>query len=317
MATTLTPLALKNSLAPEDRIATLLQHTTELLELHRVSLASHASLQESQRRLETAATAAEEGQLTIQQRLQTLLATTGKILGVTTRTERLVGALRRGNVRAAAAALLLDEWTLLFCTILLRPFFPAPVESFVAVWQFVLFAQRVWWLPADLREGRLVVPSLGGLLANYFTSPWKALFLLYWLNHRAFQMDGTDEYARFFPGTTWAAPQFTLPDVAPCWDVASFPRQSHCLATATLTATAYNLQSLADSLAVPGVLFQFGLIVEVEQLAAGWALGQLAAGIALLFRRALADLRASACRVELSLGSWVGTIQPFSVLCPA
>jgi hypothetical protein len=128
---------------------------------------------------------------------------TDKILGITQRTETLMRSYNGGNWRELASAVLFDEWLVFYLYFLMHPWMPVTMEAFASVWQLVLPIRRIFLLRADLREGRLISFSVGKTIHNYFTSPWKAIALLYFFNQEFARMRTTDptQYAALFPGS--------------------------------------------------------------------------------------------------------------------
>jgi hypothetical protein len=70
----------------------------------------------------------------------------------------------------------------------------------MSVWQFALVVNRSRFIIKDLREGNIVPFSLGDIPRIYFTSPWKAIALIYFFNQKYLSMRGTPEYSGLFTG---------------------------------------------------------------------------------------------------------------------
>ena len=131
----------------------ILDITSETLAITRES--AHAHL-ESQERLQAVSTHMNTG-------FDGLLKTTGTILGITQRLE---------NYREGRYMALLDEWLVFWTFFLVHPFAPRTSELFGSVMIYVLAMNRM----------RQVVPVYPTLYC-YFTSPYKAIFLLYWFTN--------------------------------------------------------------------------------------------------------------------------------------
>jgi hypothetical protein len=132
-----------------------------------------------------------------------IASTTDEILGVTKRIDKATRAFRSGNVRDIINATILDEWLVFYAYFLLHPWMPVTTEAIASVWQIVLLGNRLRYLRSDLSEGRLITFSVKGMVYNYFTSPWKAIALLYFFNQQFARMRGADpaQFATLFPGS--------------------------------------------------------------------------------------------------------------------
>jgi hypothetical protein len=96
--------------------------------------------------------------------IYSLIKKTDIIIGLTQRLQ----VYKSGNY----LQLLLDEWTVFFAFFLLHPFLPKTMELFGSVMLYVLTANRLW-----ICRTAWYKTTITGF---YFTSPYKAIFLLYW-----------------------------------------------------------------------------------------------------------------------------------------
>lgn len=184
-----------------------LQLSQETNAMMRASLEAQLGQVESQARIENSTNRLETGQaaLTVIAKrvnagVKGLVKTTDQILGITQRTERLVKTLKVNGVSSAIKELLLDEWVIFYLYFVLHPLAPASTEICAAVWKFALIANRTLNIRKDFKEGNLVPFSLSSIPGIYFTSPWKAIFLLHWYNVKFQSMHGTANYTELFPG---------------------------------------------------------------------------------------------------------------------
>jgi hypothetical protein len=137
---------------------------------------------------------------TINTNVKGLVVTTGQILGITTRTHALVQTIHRRGVGAGVSQLILDEWLMFYLYFILHPLAPITTEAIMSVWQFALVINRSRFIMKDLREGNIVPFSVGDIPRVYFTSPWKAIALIYFFNQKYLSMHGTPEYSQLFTG---------------------------------------------------------------------------------------------------------------------
>ena len=136
----------------------ILDITAETLAITRESILANQAQIESHQRLEVVATHTDTG-------IHTIIKTTGLILGITQRLEQY----RSGRYT------LFDEWLVFWTFLVLHPIVPSTLELFGSCMLYVLTLNRLFHLIP-------VYPSL----YSYLTSPYKAIFLLYWF---------TNEYA--------------------------------------------------------------------------------------------------------------------------
>jgi hypothetical protein len=134
-----------------------------------------------------------------------LVKTSDAILGITQRTEKMVKTMRSSGAAGVIAELLMDEWLVFYLYFLLHPLAPVSTEACIAVWKYALIINRGLNLRKDFKEGKLFVASPSGMINIYFTSPWKAIFLLHWYNMKFQGMHGSPQYADLFPGGLDAA----------------------------------------------------------------------------------------------------------------
>lgn len=125
---------------------------------------------------------------------------TDQILGITTRTEALMKTFRRGGIRGIIQGILFDEWLIFYMYMILHPYAPTTTEMFSSVWVGVLAARRFMKLRGDMKKGEIITFSFAGIVNNYLTSPWKAIYLMYWYNQKFQSMHGTQEFDELFPG---------------------------------------------------------------------------------------------------------------------
>jgi hypothetical protein len=182
----------------------------------------------------------------------TVLKTTDSILGISKRTEALVRAARARDYYAVLG-LLLDPWFCLYAYILLHPVAPVILENAASVWQFVLFAYR---LSSFLKDGQssLAMIGISGITFLYFTSPYKALYYLYWLN-RAF-VYGEIQNTR---ALIWTV---ELPNIECTDDMNS--KTLVCLADFTVNSLYIVLNSLKTALMNSDVALQVWTLIQLE-----------------------------------------------------
>lgn len=171
------------------------------------SMRAQAEAKETAERTEESARRLEQGQSamsTVLKRVNVgvrgLVTTTDKILGITQRTEQHLKTLRNRGRTAFVYDLVFDEWIMLYLYLLLHPLAPLTTEGVMAWWQFALTIRRGSSLYREFRESRLIQMSVSGVMYTYFTSPWKAIYLIYWYNKRFLSLRGTTDYTTYFPG---------------------------------------------------------------------------------------------------------------------
>ena len=145
--------------------------TAETLAITRESILANQEQIESQKRLEVVATRSDMG-------IRTILKTTATILGITQRLERY----RSGRFT------LFDEWLVFWIFLILHPLYPLVMEFFGSCMIYVLTVHRVW-----------NVAPISLTLYSYFTSPYKAIFLLYWFTNEYNRNPVQYRYALEFP----------------------------------------------------------------------------------------------------------------------
>jgi hypothetical protein len=116
--------------------------------------------------------------------LFTVMNTTDTILGVSRRIESMVSAYSKGSYLSILTQALFDPWCVLYAYIILHPVAPVPLEYFASTWQFVLLLYRIPLVREDCKSSIALLPTLSGSLTLYFTSPYKAIYCLYWLNRQ-------------------------------------------------------------------------------------------------------------------------------------
>jgi hypothetical protein len=184
----------------------------------------------------------------------TVVKTTDSILGISKRTEALVTAARNRDYWTFAG-LFLDPWCCLYAYMLLHPVAPIITERLVSVWQFVLLVYRLLSFVEDLLRSAIVATSASGLITLYFTSPYKALYYLYWLN-RAFVYG--EIQAR---GLTF---DLTLP--APSCSLEISSKSFVCAADFTVTSAGLVLSSFKTALMNSDVAMQLSTLFSLEWL---------------------------------------------------
>lgn len=184
----------------------------------------------------------------------TVVKTTDSILGISKRTETLIRAVRHREARTLLT-LCMDPWFCLYAYMLLHPIAPSFLEQMTSVWQFVLLLYRCTSVIDDGKQSVLYGTSLGGILFLYATSPYKALYYLYWLNKA------------FVYGELTAAPALaltlpiTFPDCAP----AMHPTSLVCLADYTVEALSLGLASFYSAIQNSEIAVQISALVALEQ----------------------------------------------------
>jgi hypothetical protein len=182
----------------------------------------------------------------------TVIKTTDSILGISKRTEALV---RAANTRDywTLIGFLLDPWFCLYTYMLLHPVAPVILENTASAWQFILFAYR---LSSFVKDGRssLTMIGLSGITFLYFTSPYKALYYLYWLN-RAF-VYGEIQNARAIVLTV------ELPNLECTHDINS--KTLVCLADFTVNSVYIVLNALKTTLMNSDIALQAWALIQLE-----------------------------------------------------
>ena len=184
----------------------------------------------------------------------TVVKTTDSILGISKRTEALVTAARNRDYWTFAG-LFLDPWCCLYAYMILHPVAPIITERLVSVWQFVLLVYRLLSFVEDVLRSAIVATSASGLITLYFTSPYKALYYLYWLN-RAFVYG--EIQAR---GLTF---DLTLP--APTCSLEISSKSFVCAADFTVTYAGLVLSSFKTALMNSDVAMQLSTLFSLEWL---------------------------------------------------
>lgn len=200
-----------NSRTKEDilqaKVDLVLQQGNEAIAQLRAVLQSQAATEETQARIQNVAESTKSTQ-TIMKRVldrvdvgvKQIGAVTNQILGITQRTEKLARTFRNRGVRGIIQAVLFDEWLIFYMYMILHPYAPTTTEMFGSVWVGVLAARRFMKLRGDMKKGELITFSVAGIINNYLTSPWKAIYLMYWYNQKFQSMHGTQEFDELFPG---------------------------------------------------------------------------------------------------------------------
>jgi hypothetical protein len=165
-------------LSIDDRIDNLQEYIVEQLQLVKEVAFSQAVMAEQQAQAACAQMAATDLLKYVRVDVVRIVKTTDSILGISRRLSALMNAYSRGSY-ASMMAFTLDPWLCLYLYIMLHPVAPKVTEFAASYWQFVLFAHRLLYIWPDLKS----IFSVGLIL--YFTSPYKAVYYLYWLN-RAF-----------------------------------------------------------------------------------------------------------------------------------
>jgi hypothetical protein len=183
----------------------------------------------------------------------TVVKTTDSILGISKRTEALVTAARTRDYWTFAG-LFLDPWCCLYAYILLHPVAPISTERIISAWQFILFAYRLASIVEDIIRSAMIATSLGGVVTLYFTSPYKALYYLYWLN-RAF-VYGEIQASR---GLIF---DITLPVPACSKELSA--KSFVCVADFTVTCTGLALYSLKTAIMNSDVALELSTLFSLE-----------------------------------------------------
>lgn len=141
----------------ERLIRQLVEMVTENLAISRETIGTHERMLTSHEKIETTNSRMDMG-------IYSLIKKTDIILGFTQRLQ----AYKSGDYYY----LLLDEWTVFFTFFFLHPFFPEVTELIGSVMLYALSVHRLlicrpFWQKTTV-------------LGFYFTSPYKAIFLLYW-----------------------------------------------------------------------------------------------------------------------------------------
>ena len=185
--------------------------------------------------------------------VNTVIKTTDSILGISKRTEALVKAVARRDY-STIGSLLLDPWFCLYAYMLLHPLAPSLLEAAASVWQFILFAYRLRYLITDIKQSSGHLTTLGGIVTLYLTSPYKALYYLYWLN-RAFV------YGEIQATQTLV---FDLSLPLPACSLELAPKNLVCAAEFLVNSTAILLQKLKITLKNSDVATQISTLIRLE-----------------------------------------------------
>ena len=167
----------------DDRLDDLQDYLAEQLNIIMAIAASQALTAEQQTLIFEAQTNTDTLVRRVNLNVITVVKTTDSILGITSRTETMVRAIRQRDAWSLIN-LAFDPWLCLYMYIGLHPFASVFIERVTSVWQFVLLQYRLINLLKDACA-MTAVTSVGAIFHLYFTSPYKAIYYLYWLN-RAF-----------------------------------------------------------------------------------------------------------------------------------
>ena len=191
----------------EDRVTELQKSVNQLLEQQAAMMSSQASTEQVASRIQNVTNETKATQSIMKRVLnrvdvgvKQIGAVTNQILGITQRTEKLAKTFRNKGARGVIQQVLFDEWLIFYMYMILHPYAPVSSEMFGSVWVGVLAARRFMMLRGDMSKGEIVSFSVGGMINNYFTSPWKAIYLMYWYNQKFQSMHGTQEFDQLFPG---------------------------------------------------------------------------------------------------------------------
>jgi hypothetical protein len=189
------------------KVDLVIQQGNEAIAQMRAMMQSQAATEDTQARIQNVAEATKETQTVMKRVLdrvdvgvKQIATVTNQILGITQRTEKLAKTFRNRGARGIIQEVLFDEWLIFYMYMLLHPYAPTTTELFGSVWVGVLAARRFMKLRGDMRKGEILAFSVAGVVNNYLTSPWKAIYLMYWYNQKFQSMHGTQEYNELFPG---------------------------------------------------------------------------------------------------------------------
>jgi len=184
--------------------------------------------------------------------LVSVIKTTDTILGITKRTEALVSAISRRD-GWSFATFTLDPWACLYAYMLLHPVAPRIMERIASVWQFVLLAYRVSDAFHDIVLSAELMTSVSGLVTLYLTSPYKAIYYLYWLN-RSFVIRG--EHTEL---TT-----ISITVALPSCSIHVTPASLVCVADYTVATIGSTLLSVKDYVTHSEIFVQMSILWALE-----------------------------------------------------
>jgi hypothetical protein len=184
--------------------------------------------------------------------LVSVIKTTDTILGITKRTEALVSAASRRDYWSFAT-FTLDPWACLYAYMLLHPIAPRIAEQIASIWQFVLITYRISDVFRDILLSAKQLTSLSGLVSVYLTSPYKAIYYLYWLN-RSFVL-----IAEHTALTT-----LSITIALPTCSMHVTPAALVCLADYTVTTIGTTLLSVKDCVTHSEIFVQISILWALE-----------------------------------------------------
>jgi hypothetical protein len=187
----------------DDKLDHLQRYMMEQLEIARATAYSQAIVIEHQNRILQSHDTIHGLVSTMKFDVGTLLKTTNQILGITQRTEAIVRSYRTKSLATTCALILFDPWIILYAYLIFHPVFPHTMETFVSAWQFALLAYRVPMAIQDLQLAAGSMTSLSGILSVYLTNPYKAIYILYWMN-RQFVLNGYTKTLSPFSEKGWS-----------------------------------------------------------------------------------------------------------------
>lgn len=185
--------------------------------------------------------------------LFSVIKTTDSILGITTRTEALVKAISRRD-GWTFAAFTMDPWACLYAYMLLHPIAPRISEQIASAWQFVLIAYRISDAFRDIVSSAKNMTSVSGIVTLYLTSPYKAIYYLYWLN-RSFVDDATGHQ-------TMRPISITLS--LPMCPIHMTPKALVCIADYTVESIGILLTSVKDYVSHSEMFVQLSILWVLE-----------------------------------------------------
>ena len=185
--------------------------------------------------------------------LVSVIKTTDSILGITTRTEALVKAISRRD-GWTFAAFTMDPWACLYAYMLLHPVAPRIVEQIASIWQFVLIAYKISDVFHDIISSAKHMTSFTGVVTLYLTSPYKAIYYLYWLN-RSFVRDNAEHQP-----VALLSIEFPMP-VCP---IHITPTALVCIADYTVASIGATLASVKDYVSKSEIFVQLSILWALE-----------------------------------------------------
>jgi len=184
--------------------------------------------------------------------LVSVIKTTDAILGITKRTEALVSAVSRRD-GWSFATFIVDPWFCLYTYMLLHPIVPRTVEQIASVWQFVLLTYRISDAFRDIVLSARQLTSLTGLVTLYLTSPYKAIYYLYWLN-RSFVIRGEHT----------ALTTLSITIALPTCSMHVTPAALVCVADYTVATIGSTLLSVKDYVTHSEIFVQMSILWALE-----------------------------------------------------